>query len=61
VRRYAESNNLVIFVVLLEFKRVVALITVNNKQVVATNNPLLYMRVCHGKQRAGTPRLASEA
>jgi hypothetical protein len=31
VRRYVESDNLVILIVLLEFKRFVALIAVNNK------------------------------
>jgi hypothetical protein len=45
VSRHAEGNNLIILTVLLEFKRVVALITINNKQAVATNNPPLYMRV----------------
>jgi hypothetical protein len=45
VSRYTEGNNLVILVVLLEFKRVVALITINNKQAVATNNPPLRIRI----------------
>jgi hypothetical protein len=31
MRRYIDSNNLIIFIVLLESKRVIALITINNK------------------------------
>jgi hypothetical protein len=31
VRRYIESNNLIIFVVILELQRVIALIAVNNE------------------------------
>jgi hypothetical protein len=31
VQRYIDSNNLIILIVLLEFKRVVALIAINNK------------------------------
>jgi hypothetical protein len=31
VRRYIESNNLTLLTVMLEFKRVVALVAVNNK------------------------------
>ena len=45
VRRYAESNNLVILAVLLEFERVVALIAVNNKQLISACNPPLYMLI----------------
>jgi hypothetical protein len=41
VQRYIDSNNLVLFAVLLECKRVVALIAINYKQLVATNYPLL--------------------
>jgi hypothetical protein len=45
VRRHAESNNLVILIVLLEFKRVVALIAINNKQLICANNPPLYILI----------------
>jgi hypothetical protein len=41
VRRHADSNNLILLIVLLEFKQVIALIAVNCKQLVATNYPLL--------------------
>jgi hypothetical protein len=41
VRRYADSDNVVILAVLLEIKRVVALIAVNNKQLVGANYPPL--------------------
>lgn len=40
--RHAESNNLVILAVLLEFERVVALMAVDNKQSVATD----YLPLC---------------
>jgi hypothetical protein len=45
VRRHAESNNLVILTVLLEFKRVIALIAINNEQLMCANNPPLYMLI----------------
>ena len=45
MRRYVESNNLVFLAVLLEFERVVALIAVNNKQLVATNSAPLCMLI----------------
>jgi hypothetical protein len=45
VRRHAESNNLIILAVLLEFKQVVALIAINNKQPMCANNPPLYMLI----------------
>jgi hypothetical protein len=38
VRRYVESNNVVILAVLLEFQRLVALIAVDNKQIVGPNS-----------------------
>jgi hypothetical protein len=41
VRRYVDSNNLVLFVVLLECERVVALIAVNNKELISAYNPPL--------------------
>jgi hypothetical protein len=41
VHRHTESNNLIIFVVILKLQRVIALIAVNNKQSVATNYSLL--------------------
>jgi hypothetical protein len=34
VRRYIDSNNLILLVVFLEYERVIALIAVNNKQSV---------------------------
>jgi hypothetical protein len=45
VRRHAESNNLIIFVVILKLQQVIALIAVNNKQLVATNYSLLCMPI----------------
>jgi hypothetical protein len=45
VRRHAESDNLIILTVLLEFKRFVALIAVNNKQPMRTNNSSLYILI----------------
>jgi hypothetical protein len=41
VRRHAESNNLVLLAVLLEFKQVVALVAINNKQIIASYSPSL--------------------
>jgi hypothetical protein len=38
VGRHAESNNLVLLTVLLEIKRVVALIAVDNKQLISAYN-----------------------
>jgi hypothetical protein len=45
VRRHADSNNLVILIVLLEIKRVIALMAVNNKQLIGAYNSPLYMLV----------------
>jgi hypothetical protein len=45
VRRYIDSNNLILLIVFLEYERVIALIAVNNKQSVATNYPPLYMLI----------------
>ena len=45
MRRHADSNNLVLLAVLLEFERVVALMAVNYEQSVATNYPLLCMLI----------------
>jgi hypothetical protein len=45
VRRHAESNNLIILVVLLEFKQVIALIAINNEQLICANNSPLYMLI----------------
>jgi hypothetical protein len=45
VRRYIKGYNLLILAVLLEFCRVVALITVNNQYIVGTNSARLYMPV----------------
>jgi hypothetical protein len=38
VRRHAESNNVVILAVLLEFQRLVALVAVDNEQTVGPNS-----------------------
>jgi hypothetical protein len=45
VRRHIDSNNLILLIVFLEYERVIALIAVNNKQLVATNYPPLYMLI----------------
>jgi hypothetical protein len=45
VRRYIESNNLVLLIVLLEFKRVIALIAINNEQIIASYSPPLCIRI----------------
>jgi hypothetical protein len=45
VGRHAESNNLVLLAVLLEFKQVVALIAVNYKQPMCANSMPLCMLV----------------
>jgi hypothetical protein len=45
VQRHTDSNNLVLFVVLLECERVIALIAVNCEQLVGTNYSLLYMLI----------------
>jgi hypothetical protein len=45
VRRHVDSNNLVLLIVLLECERVVALIAVNNKELISAYNPSLYMLI----------------
>jgi hypothetical protein len=45
VQRHADSNNLVLLIVLLEIERVIALIAVNNKEPISAYNPLLYMLI----------------
>jgi hypothetical protein len=45
VQRYIESNNLILFIVLLEYKQLVAVIAVNNKQLISAYNPPLYMLI----------------
>jgi hypothetical protein len=45
VRRHADSNNLVLLIVLLECKRVVALIAVDNEELMSAYNSLLYMLI----------------
>jgi hypothetical protein len=45
VRRHTDSNNLVILIVLLEIKRVIALMAVNNKQLIGAYNSSLYILV----------------
>jgi hypothetical protein len=38
VQRYIESNSLILLIVLLECKQLVALIAINNKQLVSAYN-----------------------
>ena len=45
MRRHAEGNYLLLLAELVEINQVVALITVNNQQAIAANNPLLCMLV----------------
>jgi hypothetical protein len=45
VQRHIESDDLILLTVLLEIKRVIALIAVNNKQLVSAYNPPLYMLI----------------
>jgi hypothetical protein len=41
VQRHVDSNNLILLAVLLEIKQVVALIAVNNKELISAYNPPL--------------------
>jgi hypothetical protein len=41
VQRHADSNNLVLLTVLLEIERVIALMAVNNEELISAYNPLL--------------------
>jgi hypothetical protein len=45
VRRHVDSNNLVLLIVLLEYERVVALIAINNEELISAYNSLLYMLI----------------
>jgi hypothetical protein len=45
VRRHVDSNNLILLAVLLECKRVVALMAVDNKELMSTYNSPLYMLI----------------
>jgi hypothetical protein len=45
VQRCIDSNNLILLIVLLEIKRVVALIAVNNKELISAYNPPLCMLI----------------
>jgi hypothetical protein len=45
VGRYAESDNLILLTVLLEIKRVIALIAVDNKQLISAYNSPFYMLI----------------
>ena len=45
MRRYADSDNLVLLAVLLEIKRVVALVAVDNEQSYSSKSTLLCMGV----------------
>jgi hypothetical protein len=39
------SNNLILLIVLLEYERVIALIAVNNKELISAYNPSLYILI----------------
>jgi hypothetical protein len=45
VRRHVDSNNLILLIVLLECERVMALIAVDNKELISAYNPLLYILI----------------
>jgi hypothetical protein len=45
VRRHTESKNPILLIVLLEFKRVVALIAINYKQAMCANSTPLYILI----------------
>jgi hypothetical protein len=45
VQRHVDSNNLILLIVLLEYKRVIALIAVNNKKLISIYNSSLYMLI----------------
>jgi hypothetical protein len=45
VQRYIDSNNLILLIVLLEIKQVVALIAINNKELISAYNPPLCMLI----------------
>jgi hypothetical protein len=45
VGRHAESDNLILLTVLLEIERVVALIAVDNKQLMSAYNSPFYMLI----------------
>jgi hypothetical protein len=45
VQRHVDSNNLILLTVLLEYKQVVALIAVNNKELISTYNSSLCMLI----------------
>jgi hypothetical protein len=45
VRRHIESNNIILPIEILEILRVIALVTINYKQLVRAFSTRLYMRV----------------
>jgi hypothetical protein len=45
VQRYINSNNLILLIVLLEIKQVIALIAVNNKELISAYNSPLCMLI----------------
>jgi hypothetical protein len=45
VQRHIDSNNLILLTVLLEIKQVIALIAVNNKELISAYNPPLYILI----------------
>jgi hypothetical protein len=45
VQEHTKSNSLVLLIVLLEYKQLIALVAVNNKQLVSAYNLPLYMLI----------------
>jgi hypothetical protein len=45
VHKHKDSNNIIILTVLLEIKRVIALIAINNKQSISTNYSSFYILI----------------
>jgi hypothetical protein len=45
VQRHIDSNNLILLIVLLECKQVIALIAINNKELISTYNSSLCMLI----------------
>ena len=43
MQQYAKSNNFILLAVLLELKQVIALVAVNNQQLIATYSSSLYI------------------
>ena len=45
MRRHIEKNNILLLIIILEINKAVALIAVNNKQLIPTYSIPLYMRI----------------